>query len=165
MDAITRQRIVSRFLRLGVSGGARSSSEDLTVVEALETELALLREENATLKVEGHRPADTGRIIDGMRKLREARDPLPQDDVDSQARKTPESTGESTTRDGLLEACHEIQLAMQGMRRRLNELSIDPENGSADPAVGGPIAAPSSEEFELELALAAGPEALTQKAA
>lgn len=165
MEAIARQRIVSRFLRLGVSGGARSSSDDLTVVEALETELALLREENATLKVERHRPADTGRIIDSMRKLRETCGPLPRDGVDSQGREVAQPVVESTTRDGLLEACHEIQLAMQGMRRRLNELSVDAENRPADPAARGPIASPSSEEFDLELALAAGPPALTRKAA
>jgi len=133
------------------------------VVEALETELALLREENATLKVEGHRPADTGRVIDSMRKLREACHP--QDGVDSKAHEVAEPIVEPTTHGGLLEACHEIQLAMQGMRRRLNELSVDVGNGSADPAPHGLTASPSSEEFDLELALAAGPSPLAQKAA
>jgi hypothetical protein len=152
MDAITRQRIVSRFLRLGVSGGARSSSDDQTVVEALETELALLREENATLKVDGHRPADTGRIIDGMRELRES------------AQNT-EVLVEAATRDGLLDACREIQQAMQGMRRRLNELPLDGDRGLTDPAVDGQAASRFTGDFELELAVAGAAPAESRRAA
>src|SRR5450755_84657 len=69
MEPKTRQRMVSRLLRFGVSGTARSSAEDPTAMGELETELALLREENAWLKVERQRPADAGRIVERMREL------------------------------------------------------------------------------------------------
>jgi hypothetical protein len=147
MGANAREGRVGRLLRLGVSDGSRSS-DDPTALEALETELALLREENATLKVARHRPPDAGGIIDRMRKLQEA------------------THVEATVPDGLLEACQEVQQAMKMMRSRLNELAIDAQGSAGDLAVPAPISSPSAGEVELELAVGAPPASdLSQKAA
>src|ERR1700752_2418940 len=65
-----RRAAVARLLRMGVSDGAKTAAGDPTATSELETELALLREENAQLKVERHRPADAGHVIERMRSLR-----------------------------------------------------------------------------------------------
>lgn len=91
-------------------------------------ELALLREENARLKVERHRPADPGRIIDRMRDLRQESHAVQQGE-DVSSRSLVECL---TLRDGLLEACREIQQAMQGMQSRIGTLSVAVEAKGAD---------------------------------
>lgn len=68
MDVSTRGERIGRLLRLGVSGGERASAGDAALGD-LEMELALLREENARLKVERHRPPDAGSVIERMRHL------------------------------------------------------------------------------------------------
>lgn len=167
MQANTPQRMISRLLRLGVSGAARSSSEDPTAVGELETELALLREENAWLKVERHRPPDAGRIIERMRELAKA-----------PASQSHEADGLPTNEDaqlmveclairnGLLDACKEIQEAMQGIRQRLSGLSVDVQASAGDRARPSPITAPS--DGEVDPGLAAQPQVtsdLSQNAA
>lgn len=109
MQAGARRRIAGRLLRLGVSGGARSAAEDPTALEELETEVALLREENAWLKVERQRPPDLGRILERARSLAQAEeDPAQQ-------------------REGLLAACGEIKQAVQRVGQRLSGLTIAAE--------------------------------------
>lgn len=154
MEANTRQRFTGRLLRLGVSGTARSSSEDPTAVGELETELALLREENAWLKVERHRPPDAGRIIERMRELAAA-PPSQSDDSDGSASSVdPQVMVECLAiRDGLLAACQEIQEAMQGIRHRLSGLSVDVKASAGDHATSAPITAPSNGDVDLELAV------------
>ncbi len=56
-------------------------------------------------------------------------------------------------RNGLLEACKEIQEAMQGIRHRLSGLSVDVQAGVGDHATSSPITAPSSGDVDLELAV------------
>lgn len=112
MEAGARRRMAGRLLRLGVSGGARSAADDPTALEELETEVALLREENAWLKVERHRPPDLGRILERARSLAQP--------------------GESPAqeREGLLAACGEIKQAVQGIGRRLSGLTIAAEESA-----------------------------------
>jgi hypothetical protein len=124
MDMSTRGDRIGRLLRLGVSGGERASAGDAALGE-LEMELALLREENARLKVERHRPPDAGSVIERMRHLGGE---SPTESRDEAA--GPGSSGQAVEdclamRDGLIAACHEVQLAMQGIRGRLGELSVD----------------------------------------
>jgi hypothetical protein len=154
MEASVRQRKIGRLLRLGVSGSAGSSSDDAGAVAELETELALLREENAWLKVERHRAPDAGRIVERMRDL--SRAPQQADGEGAQPSEHVQMIVECLTiRDGLLEACQEIQQAMQGMRQRLSGLSVDVQSRITDRATSGSMPTPSTGEVDRELAVAA----------
>jgi hypothetical protein len=146
-----RNAALGRIFRLGVSDGTPSAGE--AVLGELEMELALLREENARLKVERHRRPDPGRIIDRMRDLRQESHAGQADDA--VARALIECLA---LRAGLLEACQEIQQAMQGMQSRLGTLSVAVEARGADQerragriAVGVPV-----DGADLELAVADG---------
>jgi hypothetical protein len=143
----------SRILSLGVHGGRRGSDD--AAMGELEMELALLREENARLKVERHRPPDAGRVIERMRHLERVGDPR----GDDQAPRgdAAETTAECTAmRNGLLEACREVQHAMQSIRARLSALAVDdefvPEERASAPVLSAPTV---SEERDLELAVGA----------
>jgi hypothetical protein len=154
MAAKTPQRIIGRLLRLGVSGSARSSSEDPTALGELETELALLREENAWLKVERHRPPDAGRIIESMRELAKPFKPGSEETGGVPSSEDAQVMVECLAiRNGLLAACQEIQEAMQGIRHRLSGLSVDVQAGAGDQATSSPITAPSTGDADLELAV------------
>jgi hypothetical protein len=124
-DARRRTAALGRIFRLGVSDGTSPAGE--AVLGELEMELALLREENARLKVERHRQPDPGRIIDRMRDLRQ--EPQAGQADDAVARVIIECLA---LRAGLLEACQEIQQAMQGMQSRLGTLSVAVEARGAD---------------------------------
>jgi hypothetical protein len=115
----------SRIFRLGVSDGTSSVGE--AMLGELEMELALLREENARLKVERHRPPDPGRIIERMRDLRQESHAVQAEDEVTRA-----VVECLALRAGLLEACQEIQQAMQGMQSRLGTLSVAVEARGAD---------------------------------
>jgi hypothetical protein len=119
-EAPRRDTALRRVFSLGVSEGVATRGD--AALGELEMELALLREENARLKVERHRPPDPGRIIDRMRNLRQQPGAVQADDELSR------SIIECLTlRDGLLEACQEIQQAMQGMQSRIGTLSVTVE--------------------------------------
>jgi hypothetical protein len=153
MDANTRGGTVSRILRLGVSNGEKSSSDDPTAVGELEMELALLREENARLKVERHRPPDAGRIIERMRDLGQEHPAEQGDGEASRLDHTGQATGEClTTRDDLVVACQEVQQAIEGVRGRLGALSVDLQEGIGDRARPAPIAVSDAEGVDLGLA-------------
>jgi hypothetical protein len=145
--------MISRLMRLGVSSSSRSSSDDLSAQGELETELALLREENAWLKVERHRPPDTGRIVESMRELGQAPN-APADESEASSATDPARTLAEclALRDGLLEACKEVQQAMQGLRSRLSGLPVDVQARTGNRAGHGPISTRSTEEVDLELA-------------
>jgi hypothetical protein len=109
---------------MGISDAAKSSSADMAAMSDLETELALLREENAQLKVERHRPADTGHVIERMRSLRlhNSFEAL----AGSSAQPREGAIAESLAiREGLSDACREVQQAMQGIRAKLGSLAGD----------------------------------------
>ena len=59
-------------------------------------------------------------------------------------------------RNGLLEACKEIQEAMRGIRQRLSGLSVDVQASAGNQATPSPITAPSTENVELEGAVKPG---------
>ena len=167
MDANTRQRIISRLMRLGVSSSSRSSSDDPSAVGELETELALLREENAWLKVERHRPPDTGRIVERMRELGQAAGGQPETEGSPEGSPATDPARAMVEclaiRNGLLEACKEVQQAMQGIRSRLSGLSVDVQGRAGDRAGRGPISTPSTQEVDLELAVGARTESNLSK--
>jgi hypothetical protein len=152
MEASTLRVIVSRLSRLGVSGG-RSPSGDAIAMGELEMELALLREENARLKVERHRPPDVGRVIERMRNLGLAFPAESRGEDGSDDRQAAHAILECVAvRDGLVEACHEVQWAMQAMRSRLSGLSLDVQGGARDRAMVAPAIVPAADEVALELA-------------
>jgi hypothetical protein len=69
-------------------------------------------------------------------------------------------------RDGLLEACKEIQEAMQGIRHRLSGLPMNVQADTRDRAVPPAITAPSTDEIDLKLAAEPRPSTdLSQNAA
>ncbi len=154
MDASTQQGMISRLLRFGISSSSRSSSDDLSGQGELETELALLREENAWLKVERHRPPDTGRVVESMRELAQTPPVQPEEKGAAPATDPARTLAECLAiRDGLVEACKEIQEAMQGIRHRLSGLSVDVPAAARVPAVSPAITAPSTRERGLEAAV------------
>jgi hypothetical protein len=122
----------------------------------LEMELALLREENARLKVEHHRPSDVGRVIERMRNLGLAFPAERRGEGGSEDREDAHAMLEClAVRDGLVEACHEVQQAMQAMRSRLSGLSLDAHGGARDRAMAAPAVVPAADELDLELATGA----------
>lgn len=113
----------------------------------LETELALLREENARLKVERHRPADAGHVIERMRALRQEA-PTSQPDG---GLPLGTSGGESLAlREGLMDACREAQEAMRGIRGRLEALTGDIDGRAGDRAASERVAARTAEAVGVE---------------
>ena len=117
-------------------------------------EFALLREENARLKVERHRPPDAGRIIEHMRDLGRVH-PVEQGDGETaQPDRAGQATGEYLAiRDDLVAACQEVQQAIEGIRGRLGALSVDLQEGVGDRARPTRIAVSDTEEVDLELAV------------
>jgi glutamine synthetase adenylyltransferase len=125
-----------------VSDGTKSSSGEMAAMSELETELALLREENAQLKVERHRPADVGHVIERMRSLRPHALP-------GESSGSAEVAQAIVVRDGLMDACAEVQQAMQGIRARLSALAGDihsrPGDREQSERLGAPTVEPSEE--------------------
>lgn len=135
---------------MGVSDGAKSSSGDVGAISELETELALLREENAQLKVERHRPADVGHVIERMRSLQ-----LQVSGEPSGAPAAPSATTQTIAehlamREGLMEACQEVQQAMQGIRGKLGALVVGSHGPADDRSKSERPAQPTVETAELE---------------
>ncbi len=153
MEASTREKVVGRLLRMGVSDSARSPSGETLAMGELEAEITLLREENARLKVDRHRPTDAGHVIERMRSIR----PEP-----ATARHDGEGTPPAhviaeclAVRDGLMDACQEVQQAMQGIRGRLGALAGDIQGRTGDRPLPASLAASAVEAMDLELTVAA----------
>jgi uncharacterized small protein (DUF1192 family) len=156
MEANTSHKLISRLLRLGISSASRASSDDPSAVGELETELALLREENAWLKVERHRPPDTGRVVERMRELGQGTHVQANGAEGSPAADAAQTMVDLLAmRDGLVEACNEVQQAMEGIRTRLSGLSVDVQGRAGERPERGPISTPSTGEVDLELAVGA----------
>jgi hypothetical protein len=161
MDATTTKTKIRRLLRLGVSDGTNSLDAGMG---ELEMELALLREENARLKVERHRAPDSGRIIERMRHLGEAPADKPRTENGSQATENGSQATETAEaiveclaiRDALVEACHEVQQAMQGIRDRLSGMSPEAQRAPGGQAPATPLDAVQATDVDLQLALGAG---------
>ena len=130
------QAPVPRLLRRlrAAGGGGSARSEPARLVEELESELALLREENARLKVARQRTGDRP-LTERVREL------LP---VPSAEGGTGDEPWELLTeclmlRDGLLDACHEIERGMRETRRRLDEIFPPAEGAVEADAVAEPL--------------------------
>ena len=155
-DAQQRRAALARLLRMGVSDGAKSSSGEMAAMSELETELALLREENAQLKVERHRPADVGHVIERMRSLRLQVPAEPQAGGSAPPAEAARAIAECLAmRDGLMEACHEVQQAMHGIRGRLGALAGDIHSRVEDRAKSDRLSVPSVEPVDVEPAVVA----------
>jgi hypothetical protein len=86
---------------------------------ALKLQVMLLSEENARLKAERHRPSDLGTLIDQMRELGDQEGPG--EVLDEAWTMLSECL---VIRQGLEQACAEIQVAIAGVRERLGSLTI-----------------------------------------
>jgi hypothetical protein len=156
MEASTLQEVgrrraaFARILRMGVSEGAKSSSGDTAALDELETELALLREENAQLKVERHRPADVGHVIERMRSLGLlVANGRPAGQTSSEGEHEQAIAEVLAVREGLIEACQEVQQAMQAVRGRLGALSGELDGRGGDRAKSDRSAVAAVERVEM----------------
>ena len=102
---------------------------------ALKLQVMLLSEENARLKAERHRPSDVGTLIDQMRELGDQEGPS--EVLDEAWTMLSECL---VIRQGLEQACVEIQASIAGVRERLGSLTIRLDD--VTPATGGPDAVP-----------------------
>jgi hypothetical protein len=110
---------VSRFRR--PRGDAQPAPGDSAAQDeiALKLQVMLLSEENARLKAERHRPSDVGTLIDQMREL--GAQEGPGEVLDEAWTMLSECL---VIRQGLEQACAEIQLAIAGVRERLGSLTV-----------------------------------------
>jgi hypothetical protein len=119
-----------RFRR--ARGDAHSTAADSAAQDelALKLQVMLLSEENARLKAERHRPSDIGTLIDQMRGLGDQEGPG--EVLDEAWTMLSECL---VIRQGLEQACAEIQLAIAGVQRRLGSLTVRLDD--VTPADGG----------------------------
>ncbi len=110
---------VGRFWR--ARGDAQPAPGDNAAEDeiALKLQVMLLSEENARLKAERHRPSDIGTLIDQMRELGDHEGPG--EVLDEAWTMLSECL---VIRQGLEQACVEIQVAIAGVRERLGSLTI-----------------------------------------
>jgi hypothetical protein len=154
MKASNLKATLGRVLSLGVGRPTKSSTEEAALAE-LEMELALLREENARLKVEQHRPADAGRMIDRMRHFERTHCSGQPDQAGGADRGPAEAVEELVLmRDGLVEACREIQRSSQAIRGRLTGLSAAVESESPRHVLARPAVVPPPAVAPFDVALA-----------
>ncbi|MGO9752496.1 MAG: hypothetical protein ACLP8S_00655 [Solirubrobacteraceae bacterium] len=130
-------RIWSGFDRLrGDSEAFESDRPD--DFEAAEAELMLLREENARLKAQLHRPSDVGTLIEQLRRLAAESGSEALDDVWSLLSEC------LVIREGLDQACTEIQAAIGDVKRRLARLAVRIDEAEPD-SRSGPASAVDQE--------------------
>jgi hypothetical protein len=119
-----------RRLRRGLGAGP---ADDAQVVDALQAEIALLREENARLKADEHQLPGLGTLLAHARALptaigghEEATDEAAQMLVETMV-----------IRQALVEACAQIELSMAAVKAKLDGLGT-PQSWSS-PAVNGGV--------------------------
>jgi hypothetical protein len=123
----------------------------MAAMSELETELALLREENARLKVERHRPADAGRVIERMRSIRQDAPGAQREDGTPSGADGGQALAELLAlRDGLMDACQEVGQAMQGIRGRLETLTGEIHSRTGERAMSERLAVPTAEAMDDE---------------
>jgi hypothetical protein len=119
------------FERMRSNGDVHTIEDSPDDRESLRLEVMLLREEVARLRTERHRPADIGTLIDQLRELAaENGEAEMEDEVWSLLAKV------TVIREGLEQACIELESATAALRRRLRGLSVQlDQNGlGPDPA-------------------------------
>jgi hypothetical protein len=119
LDREPLSRFKRRFERFRGLVEEQDFAESLDEEDDLRLQVMLLREENARLKAARHKPADTGTLIDHVRRLG---DP---DEADEVLDETWIVLSECLAlREGLDQACVEIQAAMSAVRERLGKLAM-----------------------------------------
>jgi hypothetical protein len=124
-------RFRRRIERFKGAADAHDLTDPLDDEAELGLQVMLLREENARLKAARHKPADAGTLIDQVRLL-----------------SAPGEEGEAlddawtllgeclVIREGLDQACIEVQAAINGVRDRLAALAVRIENRAPSHASG-----------------------------
>jgi hypothetical protein len=116
--------------RLGRGLRARPTDDD-RAIDALQAEIALLREENARLKADEHQLPGLGTLLAHARALPTA--------IDGHAEATDEAAGmlveTMVIRQALLDACAQIELSMAAVKTKLDGLGT-PQSWSS-PTVNG----------------------------
>jgi hypothetical protein len=100
---------------------ARAADPGSESLEAVLAEVVLLREENARLKADRHRPASLGRVLAQIGAMPE--EPDEADVADDTAQMLVEAM---VLRESLLEVCRELEQAIGGVTARLERLGDGP---------------------------------------
>ena len=109
----------------------RDAGADHSEREVLEAELALLREENARLKVDAAKPPGPGRAIERLRGVSELASASSANDVD-RADDAWQALSEATMlREVLADVCVEVQNAIAVVHTRLQSVAADARDGVA----------------------------------
>ena len=118
------------------------AASDVSEREALEAELALLREENARLKVDAAKPPGPGRAIERLRGVAELGSAPPAADAVDQADDAWQALSEATMLlEVLSDMCAEVQgaiSAVQNRHRTVTGAAGARPAGGLQPAVIGP---------------------------
>jgi hypothetical protein len=138
-----------------VSGAGGSVGED----RDLEQELMLLQEENARLKVGRHRPSDIGTLIDQLRLV--AGD---EGEADASDEAWSILTECLVMREGLEQACTEIETAIGAVRRRLGTLAVSFDDGRLGGRANGARGREQSAPVQPGISRIAGPLAAVESA-
>jgi hypothetical protein len=118
-----RSQPFRRFRSIGGRSGA-----DADYVERIESELVLLREENARLRFERAQRPDAGSMIERLKSLSAAQPP-DQDHHDEAWHLVSEAL---VMRDVLIDVCKEIGQTTITLQTRLNDLALDLPVRAAD---------------------------------
>jgi len=138
-DGAGEQRLrLRRWLR--AAGGSAQGAAPVQLVEELEREVALLREENARLRVARERTSDrpvNERVLGALRLMRDdaddTDDPADDDGGDEAWQLLTECM---LLRDGLVDACSELERGARELRRRLETILPGAEGAKAAALVG-----------------------------
>lgn len=132
-----------RWLR--AAGGSAHGAAPAQLVEELEREVALLREENARLRVARERTGDrpvNERVLGALRLLRDDDAEQP-DDAGAGEEAWELLTECMLLRDGLVDACGELERGARELRRRLESILPGSEGAKAEALVGDDLAEPA----------------------
>lgn len=130
-EPLTRFR--RRFERSRARAEERHFAGSIDDEDDLRLQVMLLREENARLKAARHKPVDTGSMIERMRTLAQSGTELEQ--LDESWSVLAECLA---LREGLDQACIEIQAAISSVRERLGSLGVGVERIAWPPRSAGP---------------------------
>lgn len=106
-----------------LAGRSTRPADDRTLI-AVRTEMSTLREENARLRMQVHRAADVGQVVDRVRQIAAESDVYADDGVDAVWERHTEA---AVMRTALLAACRDLQTALGQAERRLTTMTPGPE--------------------------------------
>jgi hypothetical protein len=130
---------------MGLISRRRDAGAEPSERESLEAELALLREENARLKVDAAKPPGPGRAIERLRGVAELASAPPAASEADRADEAWQALSEATMlREVLADVCVEVQHAISAVHTRLQAAAAaDTRDGAA--AVHPPALGPACE--------------------